>query len=102
MPKSERSAADRDRVWQNSRRESIWILVISAAFMAWTVGFSYQYGYGVDAAIDLTFGIPTWVFWGIAVPWVVAIAVSIYFAICVIRDDPLDDDTFSPSEEKPR
>ena len=60
--------------------------------MAWTVGYSYCFGYRIDAHINLTLGIPTWAFWGIAVPWGIATLVSIVFATWVIKDDLPDGD----------
>lgn len=87
-----------DPVWRHSLREAKQILVIGAVFMVWTVGYSYFYGYSDDAHASLTFGIPTWAFWGIAVPWGIAALVSIVFATWLIEDDPLVDDSAASSD----
>ena len=84
-----------DATWKHSLREAAWILGIAAFFMVWTVGYSYLFGYGEDALIDLTWGMPTWVFWGIAVPWAAAVLVSIAFAIWFIEEDSLAEDSTS-------
>lgn len=42
----------------------------------------------------LIWGIPSWVFWGLFVPWFVLIAISWWFAVCYLKDD-------SPAQEFP-
>ena len=36
---------------------------------------------------SLTFGMPSWVFWGLFFPWFVQIGVAVWFALRVIKDD---------------
>lgn len=36
---------------------------------------------------SLTFGIPSWVFWGLFFPWLVQIGVTYWFALRVLKDD---------------
>jgi len=35
----------------------------------------------------LIFGMPTWVFWAVIVPWIFQIGIAWYFAVKVIKDD---------------
>lgn len=79
----------------------IWVL-----FVAWVVGYSSLGGFlprpaapgtveGVPAGsppVPLLLGIPGWVFWGVALPWVVATVATILFGAFVLRDDPLGED----------
>jgi len=84
--------------WLKSRREALQILAIGAFFMTWTIGYSYQHGYGDEANIDLIFGVPSWVFWGVGVPWGAATIVSIVFAFWLIEEDPREDLSASTEE----
>ncbi|MFV0442720.1 MAG: DUF997 family protein [Planctomycetaceae bacterium] len=81
-----------DPVFLHSRREAIVILLVWAACFAWTVPYCYLNGYTAPASPDelpIVMGIPAWVFWGIAVPWVVAGLVSIGLCLWFIRDDDM-------------
>lgn len=82
-----------DPVYQNSKRETYWILLIWAVFALWVVGVSGWLGFGNNPndPIKTVLGFPNWVFWGIAVPWLGANIVIFYFANKVMRDDPLSD-----------
>ena len=66
------------------------MLLIAAAFLTWTVGYCYMFGYGPHADTAPVLGLPGWVVWGIALPWCIATVVSVVFALVVIRDDALD------------
>ena len=35
---------------------------------------------------------PDWVFWGIVVPWVICVLVSVVFAFRIMGDEPLGDE----------
>ena len=82
-----------DPVYQNSRRETFWILLIWAAFALWVVGVSGWLGFGhdPDTPVKTVFGFPAWVFWGVAIPWLGANIIIFYFSIKVIKDDPRSD-----------
>ncbi len=104
-------AADRDpadprvRLLHNARREARLVLGIWAVFLVWVVGFSYLRGYqhppdGLLARLHLasprgaenfamTGGLPDWVFWGIALPWLLATAITVVFGFKILRDDDL-------------
>lgn len=76
-----------------SRREALVAFALWCAAAVYTVGYCALFGYGrpVD---ELTFvlGIPSWVFWGIVVPWTVCTLLSIGFAACYMRDEPLGEE----------
>ncbi len=36
---------------------------------------------------SMIWGVPTWVFWGLFVPWIVLILVTWFFAVFVLKDD---------------
>ena len=87
------SGSESDPVWKNSLREAMEILVLGTVFLVWTIGYCYLYGYGAGARTNLIIGIPSWAFWGIAVPWGMATLVTIAFAIYRVADDRLADET---------
>ena len=81
-----------DPVYVNTRREAIVILCVWAAALLWTVPYCYLNGYHtVTAPEDLKtiLGMPDWVLWGVAVPWLIADVVAIGLCLFFIRDDDL-------------
>ena len=79
-----------DPVYLNARKEGL------VAFFAWvvagiyTICFCYFRGYDLDAdQVTTVFGIPSWVIWGIFVPWIAAIAFGIWFSMFFIKDEDL-------------
>lgn len=74
-----------------SLREARWILLIWLVSSVWTVSYCWVYGYQPmdPASVSTVFGMPRWVFWGVAAPWLITTAVSIVFAIWGIREDDL-------------
>lgn len=80
-----------DSVFLNSRRESIVLLVGFGCFLFWSVGVSYWLGYDASSTeISRTvLGIPSWVFWGVCVPWIAANLFTFWFAWFFLADDPL-------------
>lgn len=81
-----------DPVFLNSRREAIVIFFIWFVAMLWAVPVSYIFGY-VDVtdpgSFSTTWGIPTWLFWGILVPWIAADIVTTWFCFCYMKDDDI-------------
>ena len=44
-----------------------------AVCLVWTVGYSALFGYGAPGTEgSLVLGVPSWVFYGVLLPWVVA------------------------------
>ena len=89
-----------DPVFKSSLRELKWILVIWLFHFVWVVGYCYAYGYLTpETPLTTVIGMPSWVFWGVFVPWIVATMVSTWFALTQIEDHALPD-TFPLPEEK--
>ena len=82
-----------DPVFVHARREALIILGVWAVCLVWTVMSSYFTGYDAgddDRAVMRTvFGMPSWVFWSVFVPWIAAGIASIGLALRVIREDDL-------------
>ena len=79
-----------DPVFLRSRREGRVILAVWVIALVWVVGFSFRFGYqNFDGSIQLIWGIPSWVFWGVAFPWGLATVWSIWFGLFSMSDDDL-------------
>ena len=54
-----------------ARRKALVAFVVWLVTLVYTVGYCYRYGYNLTKA-ELTFvlGFPSWIFWGVVVPWV--------------------------------
>ena len=84
-----------DPVYLNSRREAVVIFGVWVACLLWAVPYCYFFGYPSDGAainpdaITTIWGIPSWVFWGILVPWLAADAFTIWFCFFYMVDDDL-------------
>lgn len=63
-----------------ARREAALILASWAACLLWTIVYSHLFGYKTGP-VSLVFGIPSWVFFGILVPWVAATVFSVWFSL---------------------
>jgi hypothetical protein len=100
---------DYDPVFVNSRREALIILCSWAACLVWAVPYCYLYGYPGEsfdpAQLETIWGIPSWVFWGIVAPWILATVFTLGFCLFVMSDDDLgvaaeSHDTPSPAAEE--
>ena len=70
-----------------TRKEAIAAGVIWAVFFVWVVGVSYVMGYGAVDPTSTVLGLPSWVFWGVLLPFLVATAVNCVFAFFYLKDD---------------
>jgi hypothetical protein len=62
-------------------------------FGIWVLGYSWLAGTASatdPANIDTVLGMPGWVFWGVALPWVAANVLTFWFCFRFMVDDPLD------------
>ncbi len=90
-----------DPVYHSSLSEMRWILALWAVFFLWVIGYSSWYGYQLDDRPLVTvLGMPSWVFWGVFLPWVLSASVSCWFALTQIQDHPLDDSTVIGADDR--
>ena len=95
-----------DPVLKNSRREAI---IIGLAWLAATVyccGYCYLFGYiragrplGVEDVRPIL-GMPSWVFWGIMVPWARLRGVHVLVRRVLMADDDLGHGPLAPSSRR--
>ena len=88
------SSPDSDRIDTvviHTRREAIWILVAFAVCLIWSVSWCYLTGYRTpdDGPLVTVLGMPSWVFWGVLVPWLAANVFTVWFCVFFMADDPL-------------
>ena len=69
-----------------TRKEAIVAGGIWFVFFVWVVGVSYQMGYGtVDGSSVM--GFPSWVFWGVFLPFIVATIVNCLYAFFYLKEE---------------
>lgn len=85
--------AREDRLLFFARREALGVLLLWCVALGYSVSYCVRYGYGREvASIEYVWGMPDWVAWGIALPWVVATLATVVFSLGVMRDDPLGEE----------
>ena len=98
MPDESDKRSGWDPVFLHSRREALVIFAVWLAALAWAVPFCYLTGYGAGGAPATILGIPSWAFWGIAVPWILANAFTVWFCFRFMEDDPLEASAAGPEQ----
>lgn len=84
--------------FRQARRELWFQLITWGVFAVWVVGLCGVTAFDAESpSVETTLGMPSWVLWGIAVPWTAAFAVTIYFAGWFMQDTELVDDTEAPA-----
>ena len=86
-----------DPVFVNSLRETIVIISLFLFFMFWSVCVSFYMG--LDSTyvksnveeMSLVWGMPSWVFYGVFLPWMIVNIVGVWFCFGFMKDDELDD-----------
>ena len=92
-----------DPVFVSTRRDAIIVLAVFAVVCVWTVSWCYAHGYdeATVTPIVTVLGIPSWVFWGIAVPWLVADVFTIWFFLWHMQDEDFAEDVSDVTGEEP-
>ena len=79
-----------DPVYRHALREAFVILALWGTSFAWTVPYCYTHGYTrEDGTVETVLGIPAWVWWGVALPWIVMGVIAILLCLVFIQDDDL-------------
>jgi hypothetical protein len=87
-----------DPIVTSSRRELALVMAMVVVAAVYTVSYCALFGYGRSAdSLSFVLWFPDWVFWGIVAPWVLCAAFSSYFALRIMDDAPLEDETRGPS-----
>lgn len=88
---------DEDPIVVNSRREALVAFGLWLIAGLWTIGYCATFGYGQTSETELVLGIPSWVMWGVFVPWTICTIVSSVLATAFMSDADLGED---PEEKR--
>lgn len=98
-------------------REALFVMAVWLATLAYTVACCYLFGYSkhpplhfFGMTLDLTrfdrqpqtvrflFGVPDWVLWGVGVPWLVSLVLTVWFCFRFMKDEELGEDLFDRAQ----
>ena len=70
-----------------------WMVGTWVVFFAWVIGYSSVAGYAAaeQAEVEMVWGIPRWVFFGWVIPLLVANVFTIWFCLCKMQDEPMEE-----------
>jgi hypothetical protein len=84
---------EEQQLLRHARREGLLLMAVWAVALLWSCGYSRIFGYERSADdITLILGMPDWVFWGIAIPWVICVVFTVWFCFFFMADDDLGRD----------
>ena len=88
--------------FRQAGRESVVILIGWLFFLIWT-GTVCVFGSGEGSGenVPTTLGLPRWVFFGVALPWVAACGFTFWFTMFYMKDTDLDPDRAREGGENP-
>jgi magnesium-transporting ATPase (P-type) len=87
-------------ILQSSRREALVVASLWLVAGVWSVSYCWLNGYGnTPDKVQFTLGFPSWVFWGVVLPWVLCALLSLVIANLIMTDadlgtEPGDEDLF--------
>ena len=89
---------DDDPVLRHARREALIILGVWAACTIYCCAYAYLFGYDRPgrplgaAEVRPVLGVPSWIAWGVFLPWGLCFAFTAWFAGWMMVDDDLGSD----------
>lgn len=86
------ATAEFDPVFLHARREAVVIFGVWFVALLWSVPYCYYHGYVTEfdpATFETTLGIPSWLFYGILVPWLAADVFTLWFCFFYMEEDDL-------------
>ena len=79
---------NKDSDLKQTLKEVKYLLLAWLFFASWVLIYCGFEAYGQDHEdVKITFGMPSWVFWGIALTWICSIIYTIYFSLFVMKDN---------------
>ena len=92
IAESEQDSLELDPVFLHARKGAVVIFGLWLIVFVWAVPFCYWNGY-IDKFdpdnLNTIGGIPSWLFWGIVIPWILADLFTAWFCFCNVKDDDL-------------
>lgn len=78
-------------VLRNARKEAIFVSGVWVAACAYTVGYAALFAYRTDEPLQLLFGVPSWIVWGVFAPWLAVTVITCWYSFFGMKDDDLDE-----------
>ena len=73
---------------RQSRRELWFILLTWLGCCVWVIAYCAVNGYHLNPEeVSTVFGFPSWVFWGVALPWMFANVVTFWFFLRFLKNE---------------
>jgi hypothetical protein len=83
--------ADLGISFRQSRKEFYFMVAAWCVFAIWTISYvGLKGGHQEGATLQLMWGMPEWVVFGILLPWVFALGLTVWFALRFMKDTDLD------------
>jgi len=90
---SDYSVDNTDPLVRSSLREALIVAMIWLGALIWSVGVCASMGYNrTEQDLQLVWGFPDWIFWGVVVPWLTCAVVSWLFGAFFVHDGELGQD----------
>ena len=89
----EGSTFEYDPAYINALRELYVMGRLWVASLVWSMGYCAIFAYrspDANEPVTIIWGVPSWVMWGIALPWIASSVATIWFALFYIREDDAD------------
>lgn len=69
------------------------MIVTWIVFASWTLGYNGLFAKGVEGeAVEIVFGMPKWIAFGIAIPWLIGLGLTVWFALFYMKDTDLGEE----------
>ncbi|ADB17450.1 conserved hypothetical protein [Pirellula staleyi DSM 6068] len=83
-------AREEDPLLINARREALLVLATWIIAGTFSVSYCYLYGYGLTPEqLHFTLGFPSWILYGVVIPWVTWAILSFVISTFVMQGDAL-------------
>jgi hypothetical protein len=94
-----------DPVFLQARKEAVIIFTVWVLCLLWTIPYCYFNGFVDEAAaaeVSTVLGVPSWAFWGIGAPWILADVFTIWFCLFYMRDADLGEEQANDDHSSPQ
>jgi hypothetical protein len=88
----------------NAYRETRWILGLFLISLLWCVPYGYLFGYrqvSPEQPLSITWGVPSWVLWGVFVPWLLIDVATVWISLVGMQDDDLGEEPSAGAPPEP-
>lgn len=81
------------QTYWHAQRETLVIVVVWVLAMVYVLTYCYLFGYPpADGQVRLVWGMPSWVFWGVVLPWLACDLITMWFCFWFMVEDDLGED----------